>query len=56
MICDDCKGWGWKKVRSHDGTHDVIVLCSECNGTCISYCCDGLRAQPDNSEDENACQ
>ncbi len=45
MQCDECKGKGyWMEPRTDSkGAHafDFLILCKECRGSGIVYCCEG---------------
>jgi len=48
MMCEECHGTGFHRERGDWWC--VELPCEECGGSGISYCCDGLREQPEKEE------
>lgn len=46
LICEKCHGTG----RIPEGS--CLLICAECNGEGIVYCCDGLQEQPSIEDNE----
>ena len=51
MRCEKCQGAGHRKspyiVGLKDGDIYTVNVCTDCGGTGIAHCCEGMREQPE---------